>query len=496
MLNNKTEQRNILIKKQFGMIIRIFLYLLIFSSFSFSSANITKERLNISLYLDSVKSSTTQLYRSYGPETARYIKDSRFPNKPVYLSTVKGYLDHESFTYDNGASIIALIDCRQFNKARKLLTILSDNFSVLKNGKTGLFNSYNMNNFNYFFPTVSGRMNLLRMGIDGSLIHLGPNIFIALAAQHYYFKTASVKFVEYLIKVFKWVQTFIHLKWPDNRSGGPSMGWGWGRRWQEIFSTENIIDYYAYILNMIRMHQTGDKNILRIMKNSSFSIKQAIEIKSNIDLWLKYFLFNQRGTFNRGARKTTVKSGKNIYSIDITEALDVNTFAVCGIGIKNLINMGIDPFKLILNTENKFKVSVETKEGKKFTGFEFTTKSGYEKKRSFPLIWWEGTAGMALACKLLSDYALKNKNKEKSKKFRIKYNFYMKEMNRFSKQIMKSKYMELPYVHKAIGPKEDVHPYNNSWSLPRGITNNSHLYSTASTVWRYFAAVGLNPFKP
>ncbi|MCK4908212.1 MAG: hypothetical protein KAS64_11710, partial [Spirochaetes bacterium] len=118
MLNKKTEQTFILIKKQSGMIIRIFLYLLIFSSFTFSSANITKERRTISLYLDSVKSSTTQLYRSYGPKTARYVKDSRYTNKPVYLSSSKGYLDQESFTYDNGIAIIALIDCGQFNKAR------------------------------------------------------------------------------------------------------------------------------------------------------------------------------------------------------------------------------------------------------------------------------------------------------------------------------------------------------------------------------------------
>lgn len=480
------------IKKLFAIIV----INLLFISISCSGVNYKKDRENICSFLNSIRSRGTNLYRSFTPETIRKIIIPHHGKiKKLIAATDKGYLDDEGFLYDNALCLFVLIDNMKYKQARKLLKIMEVNFETTKNGKIGLLNSYNIDHFDFFFPTKYGEMNKLVTGIDGEKIYLGPNMFIGLAAQHYFFKTKSLEFIDFICKMFNWVQKFKHFKWPNGMLGGPSMGWGWNKNWQEIISTENIIDYYAFIKNFLKISGLDNKRIKLKMKKHEITIKKIKEIKDSIFFFMKYYLYNTRGTFNRGSRSPIYVKGEKFYMVDTVEALDCNSWAICGFGIDELIKMEIDPYKLMENVEKKFAVEVKTSNKQKFSGFDFTTKPFYIKKRDIPVIWWEGTGGVILAYRLLEKHAKKRNKIKLADKMKKKYLFYINEMNRFSKTIVKGRFSELPYIHAKLNIKNIMYTFNDSWTFPIGTKKHPYVHSIASTVWRYFAVSGFNPFN-
>lgn len=483
-------------------VIWIILLLLILSHKVFPG--VSDERKKLKRFLQSIEVKTTGLYQSF-TGTANWIEDVRFLEIPL-MRTEKGYLDSQAFLYDNALVLIAMIDMEDYEKAEYMLHLFEDNFSLRKNNCLGLFNAYDVTMFDHYFYTKPGKYNQLVMGIDGDRIHIGPNIWVGLAAQFYYFRTRSLLFVDFVMKMFNWARDFTHYTLPQGERGAPSMGYGWGPDWQKVFSTENIIDYYAFLKNCLAMVNMKDNRVLAIMKKNDISFKDIEKEKLATQNWFKRIAWNQRGTFNRGGYGPTKVKGKWEYVVDTLEALDVNSWAICGIGPEDLDRMGIDPIELVRQAEDKFRVEVMV-QGEKFWGFDFTIKEAYSQRRDQPMIWWEGTGQMALDYNMLADYAVGRSENRAAESFLKKYRFYVDEMNRYIDLITRSENNELPYVSHIIKDKQFVYAFNDWWPLARSSRIGNGLagsfseekkyrfvFCISSTLWRYFAMIGLNPF--
>ena len=160
-------------KKEFKLkhIVWIILLLFVFSDQGLSS--VSEEREKLKKFLRSIEVKKTGLYQSF-TGTANWIEDVRFLEIPL-MRTERGYLDRQAFLYDNALVLIALIDLEDFAKAKYMLHLFEDNFSLKKNNCLGLFNAYDVTTFDYYFYTKPGKYNQLVMGIDGDRIHIGPN---------------------------------------------------------------------------------------------------------------------------------------------------------------------------------------------------------------------------------------------------------------------------------------------------------------------------------
>lgn len=463
-----------------------------------NKSDMAEENQKLAEYLISINNRETGMFESF-VGSAHFIEDVRYEEMPM-MKTAKGYLDDQAFTYDQALAIIALLNMGQADKAREMLNIYEANFGIPKNGYYGLFTSYMCDKFDYYFPSPSGEFNTLILGIDGDRIHVGPVMWVGIAAQHHFYKTKSAEFVDFIIKMFLWARELPHYKLKDGSDGSVCMGHGWGVPWEKVFSTENILDYYSFLQNLHAMIKADDDRVIRNMQINNISVTDVEEEIRCTERWFKEVGYNKRGTFSRGGFGPT-DDGK--YTIDELDVLDVNSWAFTAIGPANLERLGIDPFKLAENAESRFGVSVFA-QGKKYSGFDFGSKESYSRKRSEPLIWWEGTGHMVVAYKVLADYAYEKQDKNLAYWLFEKHKFYLNEMTRFSDDLIQRDSGQLPYVSKLLSENEISYVFDDWWPIARSehaaqkITPASvegkYVISIASTLWRYFGAAGLNPF--
>lgn len=444
-------------------------------------SDLQSEKEKIKTFLKTLESRETGLYQSY-TNTAHNIEDAH-SSPIIFMPTVAGYLDDQAFTYDQALAILVLIHAGEYDKARYLLSVFTDNFMTEKNGHLGLLNSYTLSNFDYFIPTRSGKRRLLCMGIDGDRIHVGPNMWIGLGFLQYYAHTGSPEFLPCALEMFKWTRSLNHYEMPDGTPGGVSMGYGWGTQWNHVFSTENNISYYVFILNLIKIYEGSSRNIRDIYLSCGVDIQELRKEKKYIHNWLIHVGYNKRGTFNRGA---------NLYDDpDTVEALDCTSWAIAAFGPKSLEKMGIDILKLIEKSEKKFLVS-DTFNGKVFKGFDFTDQNGYIEKRQHGIIWFEGTGHMALAYRILSDYYAKKNEKELARAFDKKYRFFLNEMERFMSVAAADLY-GLPCTSREVEQDKIAYSFSDWCPIVR-TEKGKYSLSLSSTIWYYFAVTGFNPF--
>ena len=459
------------------------------------------ENLKVTEYLDSINNKETGLFESF-VGSAHFIEDVRFPQIPM-MRTADGYLDNQAFTYDQALCLIAMIHMGQLDRTKEILKVYESNFMIPKNGKRGLFTSYMADKFDYYFPSPSGEFNTMILGIDGDRIHVGPAVWIGLAAQHYYFRTRASDFIDFTVKMFLWARSMPHYTLKDGSNGSIAMGYGWGAPWEKIYSTENILDYYAFLKNLLAMVEQDDERIMRNLSVNNLGISDIEEEVTNTENWFQQIGYNKRGTFSRGGFGPTEDGS---FTIDQLDVLDVNSWAFSAIGPETMDKLGFDPFLISENTEKRFGVSVIEK-GKKYSGFDFGAKESYSKRRDESMIWWEGTGHMAVAYKLLAEYAQKKGDENLAYWLFEKHKFYLDEMTRFSDDLIQRDSGRLPYVSKLIKDKEISYVFDDWWPIARSnepsvseqkITPVSfegrYVISIASTLWRYFGAAGLNPF--
>lgn len=382
-----------------------------------------------------------------------------------------GVLDGQAFTYDNAVAIIAYLIAGKDAKASAMLRVFRKEFYNVKNDVVGLFNSYRTDR------TDNG---MLVLGIDGDRIHLGPTMWIALAALQYTAATGDLQYLSFAIDMAKWAQHLNHYRFDDQRRGAASMGFGWGPDWSQIYSTENNVDYYAVLTMLTTLYERGDEKVKNIYLRKNFGPADLRQEREGVARWMKEVAYNiDEGYFN---------CGYNEHGPDKTRALDNIAWTLAAFGPERILAMGIDPFALVDFAEKHYQVS-DTIAGERVEGFDFTDSVG--RKKTVRMVWMEGTGLQTITYQVMAKYAASVGRDDKAAEYIEKSKKYSNELEKVSR-LTKLMDHALPYTSKCPAEKEVILTFAYEWEVPRG-HNGQWVSSVSSTIWRYFALTGFNP---
>ncbi|AKL97990.1 hypothetical protein [Endomicrobium proavitum] len=390
----------------------------------------------------------------------------------LLLTDGGGALDAQSFTYDGAIAAITYMLCDQSYKAEKILSIYQKEFYMLKNENYGIFNSYRSDKEGTNWGMV--------IGIDGDRMHVGPNVWVAIAALQYTAITGKLDFLKLAIDISKWTDGLTHYAFPDGQRGGVSMGSGWGPDWSTVFSTENILDDYALKKMLTEIYAIDNSEIKKIFAQSGYNLQDMKKEILNIERWLMQVVYDKH--------KKTFNVGYNEHGVDKIDALDTVSWAVAAVGPSRLAKMGVDPYYLMNYADKNYLVE-DAIEGVKVKGYDFTNQRSRQK--NYKMIWFEGTAFHIVAMQIMSQYSRNNANPKRAEYFRQKSKFFLNEMQKAS-QLCAMIDGALPYVSKKLGEKEIVTTFKDDWEIPRG-KNGQWVASASSTGWYIIALSGFNP---
>ncbi|OGW81539.1 MAG: hypothetical protein A3C47_01935 [Omnitrophica bacterium RIFCSPHIGHO2_02_FULL_51_18] len=288
---------------------------------------------------------------------------------------------------------------------------------------------------------------------DGSpverTVHVGPNLWIGIAALQYENKMKDGRFMGIAKSVADWV-----IRMQDEEGGlkgGPAVSW---------YSTEHNLDAYAFLQMMHRItgeaqYEAASKKVLAWVKKYAYSVKEK--------------------RMNRGKGDATI-------------ATDTFSWAIAAIGPETLQVIEFDPEAIIQFAEEHCEVSVSYKRSSGKTaaarGFDFAKAENIGRGGVISTEW---TAQMIVTYQILSDYFKASGYPEKEAVYSQKANLYLNELQ---KLIITSPSRTgqgrgcLPYA--SIDNVDTGH----GWRTPKGRRTGS----VAGTAYGIFAWVGYNPF--
>ena len=429
-----------------------------------------RHQMRTASFYDRQTSSVNGLVESYR-DTSNYSYDL-FSGKFILGS--KGVLDAQAFIYDSSIASLSYILSGQNKKAENLFRIFQKEFFVSKGDNIGLCNAYRTD----FQRTRWG----LRHGIDGNRVHLGPNMWIAIAILQYTAITGKTDFLPFVIYMVKWAREIKHYNFSDGEKGGPSMGYGWQPPdWSTVYSTENVIDYYAVLRMLKYIYKHSNKNVVALFDRVNYGVRDIDEEMTNIERWLTKLIFDKnKGTFNMGY---------NSHGVDRTDALDAVSWAISAVSPKRLDELGIDPYDMMQFADDNYLVT-DTIDDVEIKGYDFTNQQG--RRKNYRMIWFEGTGFHTTALQTMSRYAKKMGRVELSEKYKEQAIETLANIEKASNKlnlIDKS----LPYTSKKPKDKQIYTTFANEWEIPRG-KNGAWVASSSSTGWYLIAASAFNPF--
>lgn len=384
-----------------------------------------------------------------------------------------GVLDCQSFTYDGALAAMAFILAGKTDNARKMLNAYRKEFYKPKDDVLGLCNAYR---------TDKNDEDGLMVGIDGVKIHVGPMMWVSMAALHYTAVTDDLQYLGFIIETVKWARQQNHWDFPDGSKGGVSMGYGWGTDWSKVYSTENNIDYYAVLSMLNQLYFSGDSRVRNIFSKFGYGPGDIRTEIDGVERWFKEAAYSQK--------ENAFYCGYNEKGADKTRALDNVSWMIDALGPQKLLDMDIDPFDLMEYAERRFLV-INDVMGESVEGFDFTDPVG--RRSTTRIIWFEGTGFQTVAYQVMARYAKKIGRKEKAEEYRLKALKFSNELDKAS-QLVNMSAGALPYTSKCLGEKEVMFAYCNEWELPRG-HDGQWVASVSSTMWRYFVFCGFNPMS-
>ena len=385
-----------------------------------------------------------------------------------------GVLDAQSFTYDGAIAALAYLVCDQPKKAADILRVYQREFYCIKNENYGLFNSYKSDKE----ATKWG----LSIGIDGDRMHVGPTIWVAIAALQYTALTGKYEFLPFIIDICKWTEALPHYTLANGQRGAVSMGSGWGPDWTKIFSTENIVDHYALLKMLKEIYELQIPEIQKIFEEKKYTLTDIEKEMFAIERWLMEVAYDkEKKTFNVGA---------NEHGVDKTDALDTVSWTIAALSPERLIIMGVDPYRLMQFADREYLVEGEMGDTV-IKGYDFTNFDG--RRKDYRMVWFEGTGFHIVAMQVMSKYASETGDKKKADYFRQKAKYFLNEMTKASK-ICAMQDFALPYVSKKLGEKEVITTFYYEWEVPRG-RKGQWVSSASSTGWYIIAMSAFDPLS-
>lgn len=420
-------------------------------------------------FLDSQRSPVTGLIESYKGSSLYYL----IPSDGTFKLGHEPHLANQAFTYDLATAVMIYSACGEKNKAKQILDNLQKEFYRSKNGEMGLYTSYKSDQF--------AEDGALIIGVDGDRIHVGPNMWVALAAVQYIKITRDDSYLPWVIDLAKWVSMLPHFTFEDGQKGGVCIGSGWGPDWSKVYSTENCIEYYAILSILQNIYAQSSERGKQVFADRKLTGQEISREINGLARWLKEIAYNKN---NRG-----FNAGYNENGIDSTKALDLVFNSLSVIGPERLGQWGINPFLLIEFTE-KYLLVKDTVKEQSITGFDFTVpqENGNPRKR---LIWIEGTAQMVRAYKIMAEYSTSIGQTKKAEQFKNKAIKICQELDKIA-ELVNLPDQALPYTSHNPGDRERLITYQYEWEIPRG-PDGKWVGSTASTVWRFFNLTSYNP---
>jgi len=393
----------------------------------------------------------------------------------AFCTGKEGSLDAQSFTYDGAVAALSFLMAGQATKAERILRVYRQEFYYVKVDAIGLYNSYRTD-----MPL--NRYGGLTPGIDGDRTHLGPTMWVAIAALQYTAVTGDLHYLSLAIDMATWARQLNHYRFADGQKGGVCMGFGWGPDWSQVYSTENNVDYYAVLCLLKEIYSRGDHKVKNIYENKNLTPQAMATEMNGLDRWFKEVVYDPG--------KNAFHCGYNENGVDTTAALDTISWTIAALGPKKLDDMGINPFLLMNYAEKSFKVFNRIGE-QKVEGFDFTNATG--RKSPVRVIWIEGTGFQTVTYQLMARYAAKLGLAKKADEYLQKAVKYSDEMEKVSRAAHLIEYA-LPYVARRLGEKEILTTFNDDWEIPRG-NKGQWVASSSSTAWRLFALMGFNPLE-
>ncbi len=336
-----------------------------------------------------------------------------------------------AFTYDQALVAQVFLISGDIKRAKKVLGFFKNS---TKSMKTGFKNAYNVGTG---FPVEN-------------VVHLGPNIWIAIAAIHYADKSGDKAYLNFAEDVAVWI---ISLKDADGGlRGGPGISW---------YSTEHNLDAYA-LFNMLWVLTSKDK------------------YKKERDGTLRWIKDNTYSKSDGG-----MKRGKG----DATIATDTLAWAIAAIGPEELLKEGMDPEGIMKYAEDHCLISTDfTPSGGdtvRIKGFDFAKAANIARNGVISTEW---TAQMVMAFKMMADYYAASSDPGKTAIYKNKADLYINELD---KMIISSPSPSgqgagcLPYASQ---PNADT---GHGWRTPAGKETGS----LSGTSYAIFAKKGYNPLS-
>ncbi len=339
-------------------------------------------------------------------------------------------LANQAFSYDQALAAQALLIFGDKDGADKILSFFKDRAS---RDRGAFFNSYG---------SVDGQP------IENA-IHVGPNVWIGIAALQYDAQTGEEKFLSLASSIGDWL-----LSQQDTEGGlrgGPGVSW---------YSVEHNLDAYAFF-GMLAQVSSDDK------------YRQA---QGRVLEWIQKYAYS--------LKEKRMNRGKG----DATIATDTFSWAISAIGPAKLNEIQFDPEAIMDFAENHCLVTVEYEQpsGKiaKAKGFDFAKAQNLGRGGIISTEW---TAQMIVAYQGMAAYFDSIGNADKASIYRQKSDFYLNELQ---KMMIASP--------SATGQGRGCLPYasvdnvdtGHGWRTPKGKRTGS----VAGTAYGLFAWKNYNPF--
>jgi len=336
-----------------------------------------------------------------------------------------------AFTYDQSLASQAFLISGDTKKASHILSFYKK--SAKKDGGA-YYNAYN---------AITGRP-------AESVVSVGPNIWIALAALQYTEKTKEKTYLGLAEDIAGWV---ILLKDKDGGvKGGPNFSW---------YSTEHNIDAYA-LFNML--YDLTGKEIYEKEKKSTLR-------------WIRAHTYSEEAArFTRGKGDATI-------------ATDTMAWAIAAVGPVTLLKEGMNPEGIMKFAEEHCAVSTDFRrpDGSivRVKGFDFGKAKNMARGGIVSTEW---TAQMVVAFKVMAEYYMKLGKPEAAAELEGKARFYLDQLD---KMVISSPSRSgqgagcLPYASQ---PDADT---GHGWRTPGGGDTGS----VAGTAYTIFAKKGYNPLS-